>query len=109
MGGTSKPVPVDRVTAACGSRGRCSEANRIGASTELSGCGTPPRCGRGVLRLPPGADQLPAIASALALGPSLVIVPGIDDAAILAARIRRAGVSVAHLPEQWAEARSGST
>jgi primosomal protein N' (replication factor Y) len=63
--------------------------------------------GGGVLRLPPGADQFPAIASALALGPSLVIVPGVDDAAILAARIRRAGVSVAHLPEQWAEARSG--
>ena len=63
--------------------------------------------GGGVLRLPPSADQLPAIASALAIGPTLVVVPGVDDATILAARIRRAGVSVAHLPEQWSEARSG--
>ena len=63
--------------------------------------------GGGVLRLPPASDQLPAIASCLALGPTLVVVPGLDEAAILAARIRRTGVSVAHLPEQWSEARSG--
>lgn len=63
--------------------------------------------GGGVLRLPPSFDPLPAVLSSLRRGPSLVVVPGVDDAAILAARIRRAGATVAHLPDQWSEARAG--
>lgn len=63
--------------------------------------------GGGVLRLPPTSDVLPAIWSALAHGPTLVIVPGVDDAAVMAGRIRRAGVSVALLPEEWDRAAGG--
>jgi len=63
--------------------------------------------GGGVLRLPPSADLLPAVLSCLRRGPTLVVVPGVDEAAILAARIRRTGATVAHLPDQWIEARGG--
>ncbi|MDA2945173.1 MAG: hypothetical protein O2925_05580 [Actinomycetota bacterium] len=63
--------------------------------------------GGGVLRLPPASDVLPAIWSALAHGPTLVIVPGVDDAAVMAGRIRRAGVTVALLPDEWDRAAGG--
>jgi primosomal protein N' (replication factor Y) len=63
--------------------------------------------GGGTLRLPPSADHLPVIWSALALGPTLVIVPGVEQVAILAGRLRRAGVTVAVVPDEWAAAAAG--
>lgn len=63
--------------------------------------------GGGVLRLAPTVDQLPAILSAAHFGPVLVVCPSIDMARILAARLRRSGVSVATMPEDWAHARGG--
>jgi len=42
--------------------------------------------GGGVLRLPPTADQLPAILSAARLGPALVVCPSVEGARALAAR-----------------------
>jgi primosomal protein N' (replication factor Y) len=63
--------------------------------------------GCGVLRLPPSSDPLPAIRSAVALGPTLVVVPGVDQARVLAARLRRAGLSVALHPDDWAAAAGG--
>jgi primosomal protein N' (replication factor Y) len=65
------------------------------------------RAGGGVLRLPPTADQVPAILSAAALGPCLVVVPETDHARLTAARLRRAGLSVALLPDDWAQAAGG--
>ena len=61
----------------------------------------------GVLRLPPGSDVLPAVWSALVKGPVLLIAPGVDDVAILAGRLRRAGVTVAVLPDEWNRAAGG--
>lgn len=88
---------------------------RLGAP-RLSGLRPEPRSpatselladGGGTLRLPPGADHLPVIWSALTLGPTLVIVPGVEQVAILAGRLRRAGVTVAVLPDEWAASAAG--
>jgi primosomal protein N' (replication factor Y) len=63
--------------------------------------------GGGVLRLPPASDPKPAIMSAAARGPTLVIVPAVDQAALLGAAVRRAGLTVAVMPADWAIASGG--
>ena len=74
---------------------------RSPATTKLLG-------GRGgVLRLPPTSDVLPSIWSCLVSGPVLVIVPGVDDAAILHSRVSRAGVTTALWPKDWSRAAAG--
>lgn len=70
---------------------------------DLSGRGG----GVGVLRLPPTSDPLPALASAVAIGPTLVVAPEVDRARLLAARLRRAGLTVAVVPDEWAAAAGG--
>lgn len=71
------------------------------ATTRLIGSGG------GVLRLPPRSDPLPAVLSAVAHGPTLLIVPGQDAVALMATRLRRANVSVAVMPDEWASAAGG--
>lgn len=63
--------------------------------------------GGGVLRLPPASDPLPAVLSAVATGPTLVVVPAVDQAMLLAARLRRGGLTVALAPRDWAAAAGG--
>jgi primosomal protein N' (replication factor Y) len=63
--------------------------------------------GGGVLRLPPSSDPMPAVLSATATGPTLVVVPAVDEAILLAARLRRSGLTVALHPNDWAEAAGG--
>lgn len=63
--------------------------------------------GGGVLRLPPSADQMPTILAAARLGPALIVCASIDSAQVLATRLRRTGVSVALMPDEWALARGG--
>lgn len=63
--------------------------------------------GGGVLRLPPTLDHLPCVLSAARQGPTLVACPSIDAARVLTHRLRRAGLSVALVPEDWAQARGG--
>jgi primosomal protein N' (replication factor Y) len=63
--------------------------------------------GGGVLRLPPRTDLLPMLLSAVRHGPALVVVPGHEQAAVLAIRLRRANVSVAAMPGDWAAAAGG--
>ncbi len=53
------------------------------------------RTGGGVLRLPPSSDPMPAILSGAALGACLVVVPALDQAMLLGARLRRSGLTVA--------------
>ena len=74
---------------------------RSPASTELL------EQGGGVLRLPPTSDPMPAVLSAAALGPTLVVMPAIDDAMLLAARLRRSGLAVALAPDDWPGAAGG--
>jgi primosomal protein N' (replication factor Y) (superfamily II helicase) len=63
--------------------------------------------GGGVLRLPPSSDPLPAVLAAVALGPTIVVVPENDAARLVAARLRRAGLTVASMPDEWAAAAGG--
>ena len=63
--------------------------------------------GGGVLRLPPRADVMPTLLAAVGVGPTLVVAPERDVVALLATRLRRAGVSVAVVPDDWAMAAGG--
>jgi primosomal protein N' (replication factor Y) len=71
------------------------------ASTRLLGAGG------GVLRLPPTSDLLPVVASAMVLGPTLVVAPSVEAVETLGARIRAAGATVASFPEDWSAADAG--
>jgi primosomal protein N' (replication factor Y) len=63
--------------------------------------------GGGVLRLAPRVDVMPTLFAAIGIGPTLVIAPERADVAILAIRLRRAGLSVAEVPDDWAAAAGG--
>jgi primosomal protein N' (replication factor Y) len=63
--------------------------------------------GGGVLRLPPRVDVMPTLLAAVGFGPTLVVAPERDVVALLATRLRRAGVSVAVVPDDWAAAAGG--
>ena len=89
-----RQLPADQRT------GRVVEP-RSGATTTILASGG------GVLRLPPTADPLPCVYSAVALGPTLVVAPAIDQARLMGARLRRAGLTVAVVPDEWAPAAGG--
>jgi primosomal protein N' (replication factor Y) len=63
--------------------------------------------GGGVLRRGPSEDPLPVVLAACTLGPVLVVVPSVAAAGMLGARLRRAGRTVATLPDGWAAAAGG--
>jgi primosomal protein N' (replication factor Y) (superfamily II helicase) len=63
--------------------------------------------GGGMLRLAPADDVVPVLLAAVGRGPVLVIVPAVDQARLLATRLRRAGLSVALHPQEWAAAAAG--
>jgi primosomal protein N' (replication factor Y) len=63
--------------------------------------------GGGVLRRPPAADPVPVVLAAARRGPTLVVVPGVEEARLLGARLRRAGLTVAVVPRDWAAAAGG--
>jgi primosomal protein N' (replication factor Y) len=63
--------------------------------------------GGGMLRLPPSADVIPVLLAAATLGPTLVVVPSVDRARLEATRLRRAGLTVAFVPGEWAAAAAG--
>ena len=63
--------------------------------------------GGGMLRLPPNDDVLPVLLAVAARGPALVIVPSPDRARLDGTRLRRAGLSVAVCPQEWAAAAAG--
>jgi primosomal protein N' (replication factor Y) (superfamily II helicase) len=72
------------------------------ASTSTSAVG-----GVGLLRLAPAEDLFAVFASAIAHGPTLIVMPSVEAAQITAARLRRSGVGVAVMPEDWSSAASG--
>ncbi len=63
--------------------------------------------GGGVLRRPPSADPVPVVLAAVATGPALVVTPSVDEARLVGARLRRAGLTVAVVPRDWAAAAGG--
>jgi primosomal protein N' (replication factor Y) len=60
------------------------------------------------LRLPPAADVTPVVAEMAQRGPTLVVVPALARAEVLAGRLRRAGGDVAEMPRDWPAARAGA-
>lgn len=60
-----------------------------------------------VVRIPPAGDRGPFLAAALRRGDALLIAPLRSEAVRLAAWVRRSGVPVALLPEDWALAAAG--
>ena len=58
-------------------------------------------------RVTPSDDPLGIVQSVSASGSTLVIVPSIDAARLLAARLARSGRSVAMWPHEWAHAAAG--
>ncbi len=64
--------------------------------------------GIAVLRLPPAADPYPVLVAAAGRGPILVAGPVSGTVRRLGLRLRRAGLPVALLPDDWAAARAGA-
>ena len=60
-----------------------------------------------VVRIPPAGDRGPLLAAALRRGDVLLVTPHVADAARLAGWVRRRGVPVALLPDDWAQAAAG--
>lgn len=89
-----RTLPADRRTG-------MSPAPRSPATSALLAAGG------GVLRLPPRSDVMASVLSVAALGAALVIVPEHAEASMLATRLRRAGLSVATMPGEWAQAAGG--
>jgi primosomal protein N' (replication factor Y) len=63
---------------------------------------------RAVLRLPPGADVIPAIRAAAQQGPTLVVAASQAAAGEVARRLRQEGVDIALVPRGWAQAAAGA-
>lgn len=61
-----------------------------------------------VVRVAPGADRWPLVLAAAAKGNPLILMPTIDAAKQLAGRLRRSGLDVALLPDDWARAAAGA-
>jgi primosomal protein N' (replication factor Y) len=65
--------------------------------------------GVAVLRLPPTADPYPVLVAAAAHGPILVVGPAAATVRRLGLRLRRAGLPIALMPDDWAAARAGAS
>lgn len=61
-----------------------------------------------VVRAAPGTDRWPLVLAAAALGNPLLLMPTIGAAKQLAGRLRRSGLEVALLPDDWARAAGGA-
>ena len=62
-----------------------------------------------VVRLPPATDVYPVVFEATQRGNALIVAGSHRQSRLLGVRLRRAGVSVALMPDEWAKARSGAT
>lgn len=60
-----------------------------------------------VRRVPPNTDPLPVVLEAMIAGPTLVVHPAHAAARAIATRLRKAGRSVALVPDQWDRAAGG--
>ena len=60
-----------------------------------------------VLRIPPASDPVPVLAAAVRFGPTLVVTPSTADARLIGGRLRRTGLTVAVVPDEWSQAAAG--
>lgn len=61
-----------------------------------------------IVRVAPASDRWPLVLSAAARGNPLLLMPTIEEARRLAARLRRSSLEVALLPDDWARAAAGA-
>jgi len=61
----------------------------------------------GVVRVAPNTDPLPVVLEVARAGPTIVIHPAVAAARAIASRLRRNGLTVALVPEQWDRAAGG--
>ncbi len=64
---------------------------------------------RSVVRLAPAVDPYPIVLAACGRGNALVLAPSASTARHLGLRLRRAGVPVAVMPQDWARAAAGAS
>lgn len=81
--------------------------NAHSTSTDNKSADSHSGSGVGLMRLAPSEDLLAVCASAIAQGPTLIVMPAVDAAQILAARLRRSGIAVAMMPDDWSLAAAG--
>jgi primosomal protein N' (replication factor Y) (superfamily II helicase) len=86
------------------SRPDAAQTGELGAL--IVGALRPPAAHR-VLRLPPSTDPFPVLEAACRLGPALLLLASVADAAWMGQRLRAAGHAVAVHPNEWATARAG--
>ena len=60
-----------------------------------------------ILRMPPTEDVLPLIKAAVRMGDVLVVVPSIETSKSFTASLKKLGIPVSLMPNQWAEAAAG--
>lgn len=60
------------------------------------------------VRVAPASDRWPLVLAAASLGNPLLLMPTVEAARTLAARLRRAGLTVALMPDDWARAAAGA-
>jgi len=65
------------------------------------------RVGGGVVQCGPASSHVAVLATALTLGPTLLVVPTLVQAGRLAAEARRMGFTTAMYPDDWSAAASG--
>jgi primosomal protein N' (replication factor Y) len=99
--GAVRSLPAARLSTGAPSGGLAPSAGGVDDAFADPGART-------LLRVPPAEDLLPVVLAAAGRGPSLVVVPATGAAAVLAGRLRRAGVPVALLPAGWAQASAGA-
>jgi len=97
---TASPPSMVRSLPSAASRARPPAAEQSGVAQLL-------RDGGGVVRITPNDDLVPILMTAAAFGPALVVHPSVEGARVLAAAARRAGLSVALMPDEWARAAAG--
>jgi len=61
-----------------------------------------------VVRVAPASDRWPLVLAAAALGNPLFLMPTLGAAKALANRLRRAGITTAFMPDDWARAAAGA-
>ncbi|MEZ5248546.1 MAG: hypothetical protein R2713_04780 [Ilumatobacteraceae bacterium] len=102
-------VPRGRRAAADGGVARPAGSRSAVASADASaGAGHLLADGGGVIRVSPTDDPMSIVLAARERGRVLVVHPSQEGAALVAARLRGAGLGVALLPDGWSAAASGS-
>ena len=97
--GSPAPAPGPRTPpVTTPAAGQADELARVALATE-----------RSVVRLAPAVDPYPIALAACGRGNALILAPSASAARHLGLRLRRAGVTAAVMPQDWAQAAAGAS